>query len=348
MSEIPTGGPVVAPYSYELPRDRIAQRPVHPPESARMLVVDRSTGSISHSTFAELRRFLRAGDRLVFNETKVIPARLFGNAAGADVEILLTEQVAATAWRCLARPLRRVKAVGSVQIGDVLRADLIGPELVDRAVLEFTSLVPDRSVCELLEESGTMPIPPYIRSGHGDQQDRVDYQSIFAKNEGSIAAPTASLHFTSTLIDSLRQSPGCDVSTLTLHVGTASFQPVVVDGGLRPPATERFVVPSATMAEIESTKRSSGRIVAVGTTTTRALETAAAAGGEEGETGLFIQPGFSFRVVDALVTNFHQPGTTHLLLVEALLGRDLLAACYDAALGEGYRFLSYGDGMLIV
>ncbi len=348
MSDTPAAAPIVVPYSYELPRDRIAQRPVHPPESARLLVVDRSAGSIVHSTFADLGMFLRAGDRLVFNETKVIPARLFGKAAGADVEVLLTEQVSATAWRCLARPLRRVKAVGSVQFGDVLRADLIGPELVDRAVLEFTSLAPPRSVPELLEECGTMPIPPYIRSGHGDKQDRIDYQSIFAKNEGSIAAPTASLHFTSALIDALRQSPGCDVSTLTLHVGTASFQPVVVDGALRPPASERFAVPAATMAEIASTRTAAGRVVAVGTTTTRALETAAAAGGEEGETGLFIQPGFSFRVVDALVTNFHQPGTTHLLLVEALLGRDLLATCYDAALAEGYRFLSYGDGMLIV
>lgn len=336
------------PYGYELPRERIAQRPAQPPESARLLVVDRASKKIEHATFAELGRFLLQGDRLVFNETKVIPARLFGKAAGADVEILLTEQVSPTCWRCLARPLRRVKSVGSLQFGDVLRADLVGPDLPNCAVLEFTALAPGRSVAELIEQHGTMPIPPYIRSGHADEQDRVDYQSIFAKHEGSIAAPTASLHFTDSLIEALQQAPGCDLSTLTLHVGTASFQPVLVEGALRPPSTERFSVSSETMSEIRATKGAGGRVVAVGTTTTRALETMAASGHGSGETALFIQPGFSFEVIDALVTNFHQPGTTHLLLVEALLGRALLSACYDAALAKGYRFLSYGDGMLIV
>jgi S-adenosylmethionine:tRNA ribosyltransferase-isomerase len=219
----------------------------------------------------------------------------------------------------------------------------------DRLRLRFESDNPTE-IADLLFQHGTMPIPPYIRNGRGDEQDRTDYQSIFAQHPGSVAAPTASLHFTKPLIDDLMCNIGCKVDRLTLHVGTASFQPIFVNGVLRPPGEERFHVPSDVWERLQATKASGGCIVAVGTTVVRALESAARSSSRAGmgQTQLFIEPGFEFKVVDALVTNFHQPRTTHLLLVEALLGRAGIDACYRQALDNSYRFLSYGDGMLIV
>jgi S-adenosylmethionine:tRNA ribosyltransferase-isomerase len=195
-----------------------------------------------------------------------------------------------------------------------------------------------------------MPIPPYIRNGRGDEQDRVDYQSIFAEHPGSVAAPTASLHFTTELVDSLVNQVGCRVDRLTLHVGTASFQPIMVNEVLRPPGEERFVVAESLIEKLLETKAQGGRVIAVGTTVVRALESAVRSSdlGSMQGTQLFIQPGFQFQMVDALITNFHQPRTTHLLLVEALLGSEGIESTYRAALAHEYRFLSYGDGMLIV
>lgn len=340
------------PYTYDLPREQIAQRPVHPPESARMLVVDRRSGEITHSTFAHIGTFLRAEDLLVFNETKVIPARLFGHVEEqpeSGIEVLLVEQLGASRWLCLGRPLKRVKGGGTVIFGGVLRGTVVPSEHVDRVVLEFSSVDGISPIPELLHHCGTMPIPPYIRAGHGDEQDVLDYQSIFARHEGSIAAPTASLHFSPDLMSTLTGQVGCTLATVTLHVGTASFQPILIDGALRPPSEERYEVPEATLEAARLARSRGHRVVAVGTTVTRALETVGARGElQGGRTGLFIQPGFEFKLVDVLVTNFHQPGTTHLLLVEALLGRALVEQCYQEALREGYRFLSYGDGMMIV
>jgi len=318
-----------------------------------MLVVDRRSGEVRHSVFSEIASFLRSRDHLVFNETKVIPARLFGHLAsqpGSEVEVLLVEQQGPARWICLGRPLRKIKAEGSLIFGEKLRAAVVPSEHVDRVVLDFEACDGASSVAALMHAVGTMPIPPYIRSGHGDEQDRTDYQSVFARHEGSIAAPTASLHFTESLVAQLRADPGCDVSTVTLHVGTASFQPVLIDGALRPPAVEHFEVRRDVLHGLMESRANGHRVVAVGTTVTRALETAArsVSPAEKGGTELFITPGFEFRLVDVLVTNFHQPGTTHLLLVEALLGRQLVAKCYEEALREGYRFLSYGDGMLIL
>ena len=337
------------PYSYELPRSAVAQRPVYPPDSAKMMVVNRALGSLQHSTFAALGAFLKRGDHLVFNETKVVPARLFGRlpqAPDTEIELLLIEQQGPTRWLCMGRPLRKVRASGVVIFGDDLRADVVPSHHNDRVIVEFSSLAPTTPVAELLYRYGTMPIPLYIRSGHGDEQDRSDYQSIFAKHAGSIAAPTASLHFTPELINELVDALGCSVSRVTLHVGTASFQSMFVNGVLRPPPAEGFEVSSETLESLHETKERGGRVIAVGTTVTRALE--GAARNDTTATQLFIRPGFDFRLIDALITNFHQPGTTHLLLVEALLGRKLLANCYESAMNENYRFLSYGDGMIIV
>lgn len=337
------------PFSYDLPKERIAQRPVHPPDDAKMLVVDRKSGTISDYRFADIGQFLRRGDRLAFNDTKVVPARLFGkldSSGGAQVELLLVEKITESRWSCIGRPLKKVRAVGRVRFGETLVADVVptdGP--LERIVVEF-STTENTHISMAIAQHGTMPIPPYIRGGHGDEQDETDYQSIFAKYSGSVAAPTASLHFTPELIDTLKSGVGVDVSTITLHVGTASFLPVVNDGVITPPSSEEFRIDPGSLAEIQATRSRGGRVVAVGTTAVRALESSV--GATEGSTSLFIQPGYVFHVCDVVVTNFHQPGTTHLLLVEALLGKALLEKVYSHALAHDYRFLSYGDGMIIL
>lgn len=342
-----------APYSYELPDGRIAQRPAHPPESAKMLVISRSSGTLEHRTFAEIGEFLKPGDLLVFNDTKVIPARLFGKLDGPDgpdVEVVILEEVAQHEWSALGFPMRRIRAAERVFFSERLSALVLPSANEDRLLLRFIGASTDE-LGALLFNHGTMPIPPYIRDGRADDQDRIDYQSIFAVNPGSVAAPTASLHFTEDLISQLKSRNQCAIERITLHVGTASFQPILVNGVLRKPGHERFVVPESVLSAIQKTKQAGGRVVAVGTTVVRALETAARRGAVAGAvelTDLFIEPGFEFKIVDALVTNFHQPRTTHLLLVEALLGAELLDRSYVAALKDNYRFLSYGDGMLIV
>jgi S-adenosylmethionine:tRNA ribosyltransferase-isomerase len=342
-----------SPYSYELPEDRIAQRPVHPPESAKMMVISRGTGLIEHRTFADIGMFLQPGDLLVFNDTKVIPARLFGKLDGPDgpdVEVVVIEEVAKHEWSALGFPMRKIRGAERVFFSERLSALVLPSASDDRLMLRFVGAASD-DLGALLLEHGTMPIPPYIRDGRADDQDRIDYQSIFAVHPGSVAAPTASLHFTETLIDELKSRHQCSIERITLHVGTASFQPIVVNGVLRKPGHERFVVSESVLESIARTKASGRRVIAVGTTVVRALETAARrevvnSGGDS--TDLFIEPGFEFRIVDSLVTNFHQPRTTHLLLVEALLGAELLNRAYVSALANKYRFLSYGDGMFIV
>ncbi len=339
------------PYSYDLPDDRIAQRPVHPPESAKMLVYSRAEGAITHATFARIGDFLRSGDHLVFNDTKVIPARLFGrleSADGYEVEVVLLNEVGRHEWTALGFPMRKIRAASRVYFNPLLAAEVLPSDVEGRLRLRFVSPQAD-DIARLLQEHGTMPIPPYIRNGRGDEQDRVDYQSIFAEHPGSVAAPTASLHFTEALVDSLA-GMGCKIDRLTLHVGTASFQPIMVNGVLRPPGEERFYVSKDLIERLRESKAKGGRVVAIGTTVVRALESAVRSSELDSMQGteLFIQPGFEFQIVDALVTNFHQPRTTHLLLVEALLSSEGIDASYRAALANGYRFLSYGDGMLIV
>lgn len=341
------------PYSYELPDERIAQRPVQPPESAKMLVISRETGLLEHRTFADIGEYINCGDRLVFNDTKVIPARLFGRletSTGPAIEVVLIEEVGVSQWSALGFPMRKIRAAGRLFFNERLHAEVLPSEREDRLMLRFGS-TSGGDIGKLLDEHGTMPIPPYIRDGRGDEQDKVDYQSIFAKHPGSVAAPTASLHFTEALLMRLRAERGAEVERITLHVGTASFQPIMVNGELRRPSAERFEVPADVLSRLQRAQCDERRVVAVGTTVVRALETAIRAsdgGMGAGSTELFIEPGFEFRLVDALVTNFHQPRTTHLLLVEALLGAELLDEAYRVALEQGYRFLSYGDGMLII
>lgn len=346
MSEVET----IEAYWYDLPKDRIAQRPCHPADHARMLVIDRAKGTLTDLRFADLPSLLTSKDRLVFNDSKVIPARLFGvldTPGGAEVELLLLERISDSQWVCIGRPLRKVRAAGRVRFGAHLIASVL-PELStpERVTVEFETS-DGSGVAAAIIAHGTMPIPPYIRGGRGDEQDLVDYQSIFAQNPGSVAAPTASLHFNEDLMGRLTREARVSVSQLTLHVGSASFLPVVDEGVLTRPGVERFSVSPATLGELAATRASGGKVIAVGTTVVRALESGIR-GVESDSTDLFITPGFEFKALDSLVTNFHQPGTTHLLLVEALLGRELLRAAYEYALANNYRFLSYGDGMLIV
>lgn len=337
-------------YSYDLPKERIAQRPCHPADHAKMLVVNRATGEIHDRFFCDLPEYLSGRDRLVFNDTRVIPARLFGtldSSGRAAVELLLIEKITDAKWVCIGRPLKKIRAKGRVRFGETLWADVLPEEsTVDRVTMEFhTSEATHISMA--IAAHGCMPIPPYIRGGRGDELDETDYQTIFAKNPGSVAAPTASLHFNDALMGRLLNEVRCDVSRITLHVGTASFLPVLDNGKLRPPGSERFHVTEETSRELAGTKDSGGRVIAVGTTVVRALESSAQESHADA-TELFITPGYRFRLVDSVITNFHQPGTTHLLLVEALLGRELLAKVYEHALANDYRFLSYGDGMFIV
>jgi S-adenosylmethionine:tRNA ribosyltransferase-isomerase len=346
--------PVIpTPYTYDLPKERIAQRPVHPPESARLMVVERSSGKIEDSTFASLGEFLPTGSRLVFNDTMVIPARLFGTLSptGAQIELLLVRRISSSdcgkevVWSCLGRPLKRIRKAEKVIFSDELTAVVEESAVLESANIRFISHS-ERFVDEVLHAHGSMPIPPYIREGRGDEEDRSDYQTIFAERPGSVAAPTASLHFSKPLIESLKVR-GVTTSFLTLHVGTASFQPVIVNGEVKPPGAESLMIPETTQKEVRDTRAGGGKVIGVGTTVTRALETMSL-GNTSGETDLFIIPGYKYQIIDGLITNFHQPGTTHLLLVEAFLGRELLDKVYRHGLERGYRFLSYGDGMILL
>ncbi len=347
MSEVEQSQPFV----YDLPKDRIAQRPCHPADHAKMLVVDRARGEILDRRFSDLPDLLSSRDRLVFNDTRVIPARLFGTletGGQGTVEVLLVEKISDSCWVCLGRPLRKIRSKGRITFSPTLWCEVIPDAAVlDRITVEFfTSDATHISLA--IAAHGCMPIPPYIRGGKGDELDEIDYQTIFARHPGSVAAPTASLHFNDELMNRIGRERGCEVSRVTLHVGTASFLPIIDDyGNLTPPGSERFHVGDEVQHDIAATKDAGGRVIAIGTTVVRALESMAQAP-HAASTELFIKPGYIFRTVDALITNFHQPGTTHLLLVESLLGKELLHAVYQHALNNDYRFLSYGDGMFIV
>jgi S-adenosylmethionine:tRNA ribosyltransferase-isomerase len=343
----------INPFVYELPKERIAQRPVYPPDAAKMMVVNRANGSIFDSTFRELPALLSGGYHLVFNDTRVIPARLFGKneGTGAEVELLLVHRVSGDAsdrsvtWLCIGRPLKRIRKAERITFSDGLYCTVVDSSHAETVTVCFRS-EKEAPVEDLLARVGIMPIPPYIRNGLGDETDKTDYQTIFAEHPGSVAAPTASLHFTPQMVEAFKAS-GDEISYLTLHVGTASFQPVLSNGEFRPPASEELYVPEKTRHALARSRAANTKIVGVGTTVTRALESASRGVGE-GTTDLFITPGFIFTGIDVLVTNFHQPGTTHLLLVEAFVGRELLEKMYSHGLQHGYRFLSYGDGMVIL
>jgi len=341
---------------YALPPERIAQAPTAVRDQSRLLILDRSDGSVSHGRFSDLPRFLHAGDVLVLNETRVLPARFAARRqSGGRVEGLFLLEVEAGVWEVMLKPSARLR------VGEVL-ATAVGSgsfELIASLGGGRWRIRVDasRSVSEILETIGTAPLPPYIKRGRTEaasrtDEDRTRYQTVYAVDPGSVAAPTAGLHFTEPLLTEI-EAAGVTVARLTLHVGLGTFQPVSVkrleDHDMH---REWYDLPAATARSIESARQGGGRIVAVGTTSVRVLETCATSDGQleaaSGWTDLLISPPYAFRAVDTLVTNFHLPRSTLLALVFAFAGRERILAAYDEAIREGYRFYSYGDAMLVV
>ncbi|MGE3781945.1 MAG: tRNA preQ1(34) S-adenosylmethionine ribosyltransferase-isomerase QueA [Alphaproteobacteria bacterium] len=341
-------------FAFDLPRELIADRPAEPRDAARLLVLS-SAGGLLDRRIADLPGLLRPGDLLVFNDTKVIPARLVGKRGQAIVEITLAMEEGGGAWRAYAKGARRLRpgdrlVFGADSSGGDFAAEIIGKNPEGEVILRFDRA--GEKFHAALARHGAMPLPPYIkRPRGGDARDRGDYQTMFARAEGAVAAPTAGLHFTPGLLDRLA-SRGIGWVTVTLHVGPGTFLPVRTDDPRRHRMhAERGIVDAATAARINAVRAEGGRIVAVGTTSVRLLESAAAENGEigafDGETRLFILPGYRFLAIDALLTNFHLPRSTLLMLVAALAGLDRIKAAYAHAVAERYRFFSYGDACLI-
>ncbi len=336
-------------FDYELPRELIADRPAEPRDAARLLVIP-SEGDIRDRRIGDLPGLLRAGDLLVFNDTKVIPARLVGRRGDATVEITLARDLGGGVWRAYAKGARRLRPGDRIEFADDLAAEVAQKTPEGEVILRFG--------CEgdafraALGRCGAMPLPPYIkRPRGGDLRDRSDYQTMFARAEGAVAAPTAGLHFTPVLLAAL-EARGIEWLTVTLHVGPGTFLPVKTDD----PREHRMhaewgLVSTSAAARINRTRAAGGRIVAVGTTSLRLLESAADDNGVmrefADETRLFVMPGYRFRVIDLLLTNFHLPRSTLLMLVAALAGLDRIKAAYEHAVRERYRFFSYGDACLI-
>lgn len=344
------------PYDFELPVERIAQRPVRPYHAAKLMV--HTNGAVVERSFWDIVEFLDPRDLFVFNDSRVIPARLFGNLqTGGAAELLLLEHRGENEWVCLGKPLKKMRAGGRLTFPEGLTATVIERPAEHRVVVRFGAEDPCLSlkeVGELIRRVGVMPVPPYIRGGRGDDEDRRDYQTSFAKVEGSVAAPTASLHFTPDLLARI-QGVGCGFQYVTLHVGAPSFTAVWNDEvgtpEIIPPGGELYRFSRKALENIVACRRRGGRVIAVGTTVVRALESMVrnndGGDGEWYSTNLFIRPGFEFRTIDRMVTNFHQPRSTHLLLVEAFIGATTLDQLYQLALKSDYRFFSYGDGMLV-
>jgi S-adenosylmethionine:tRNA ribosyltransferase-isomerase len=351
-----------ADFDFELPPELIAQHPAARRERSRMLVVRRQAGTLEHRHFSDLPRYLDKGDLLVVNNTRVIPARVFGQkpGTGGKVEILLLEEIRPGTWDILLRASRRPKIGSLITLGHGQAvASLLSDGEKGRATIKIES---ERPWLEVLEEIGMPPLPPYIRrSKIGDRKsDAERYQTVYAKHPGAVAAPTAGLHFTDEIFKTL-ETQGVKKAEVTLHVGLGTFRPVdaenVEDHRME---AERYTLPAETAKRIGEAKAGSGRIVAVGSTTVRTLETVAAEHGLaipcSGRSSLFIHPPYSFKVVDAMLTNFHLPKSTPIMMVCALAarygspraGRDLVMRAYSEAVARKYRFYSYGDCMLIV
>jgi S-adenosylmethionine:tRNA ribosyltransferase-isomerase len=362
----------LADYDYELPAGRIAARPADRRDASRLLVLPRGGGPVRHRTFGELETLVAPGDLLVVNESRVLPARLLGRKpTGARAEILLTRPLApgvgdgaaappqtaaafsaacaeAREWEALVRPGSKLKPGRVVDVAPGLRVEIIGPA---PGGMRTVRLLTDLPVAEALDRYGHLPLPPYIERDD-DAADRERYQTVYAGAAGSIAAPTAGLHFTPELLDRLA-ARGVRRAAVTLHVGVGTFRPVETDDPAEHEMhAEIFNVPESTAAAVAETRAGGGRVWAVGTTVVRTLESVPEPGGRvragSGSTDLYIRPGFDFKVVDALITNFHLPRSTLLMLVSAFAGHRPVMDAYREAVQEGYRFYSYGDAMALV
>ena len=337
-----------ADYYFDLPRELIAQDPLEDRSSSRLLVMDRNTGEVTHGTFRDILRYLHPGDALILNDTKVSPARLLGEreGTGASIEILLLKRMEKDVWECLVRPGKKLRPGARAVFGDgSLKAEIL--EVVEggnRLVrFEFEGIFE-----EVLDRLGEMPLPPYITH---KLKDRGRYQTVYARYEGSAAAPTAGLHFTPELLDEVR-ALGVQTGFVTLHVGLGTFRPVKVDDVEQHTMhTEWYNVPEETADLINRTHRAGGRVICVGTTSCRTVESAADENGivhaGSDDTSIFIYPGYHFKTMDGLITNFHLPESTLIMLVSAFAGREHVLKAYEEAVRERYRFFSFGDAMFI-
>jgi S-adenosylmethionine:tRNA ribosyltransferase-isomerase len=337
-------------FDFELPEKQIAQVPLEDRTASRLMVLNKQTGSLEHTTFQHVKDYLKEGDCLVLNDTRVLPARLFGvkSDTGAKVEVLLLKQVEGDRWETLVKPAKRVKEGTIIEFGDgLLRATCVGISEHGGRTIEFHY---EGIFYEVLDSLGEMPLPPYIKE---QLDDRERYQTVFARERGSAAAPTAGLHFTETLLEEIR-SMGVHIAFITLHVGLGTFRPVSVDDiNEHEMHAEFYQVTEGTARLLNEVKEQGGRIITVGTTSTRTLETIARDHNGKfveasGWTDIFIYPGHDWKAIDGMITNFHLPKSTLIMLVSALAGRENVLNAYNTAVDQGYRFFSFGDAMLIL
>ncbi|WP_336077476.1 tRNA preQ1(34) S-adenosylmethionine ribosyltransferase-isomerase QueA [Paenibacillus sp. 203] len=336
-------------YDFELPETLIAQTPLLDRSASRLLTLNKNIGEVGHHTFSDIVQYLQPGDTLVLNDTRVIPARLFGikEDTGAKAEVLLLKQLQGDRWEALVKPGKKLKKGAVIVFGDELKAVIEEEGDMGRRVLSFSY---DGIFQEILDRLGQMPLPPYIKE---QLDDRERYQTVYARHEGSAAAPTAGLHFTEELLDQIKKK-GVTVAFITLHVGLGTFRPMSVDTIEEHVMHEEYYSLSQETADVlNATKARGGRIVAVGTTSCRTLETVGNTFADgvlqasSGWTQIFIYPGYEFRVVDAMITNFHLPKSTLVMLVSALAGRENIMHAYQEAIDRQYRFFSFGDAMFI-
>ena len=338
----------VKDFSYELPQRLIAQDPLEDRSSSRLMVLGKKDGSVTHRVFRDITEYINPGDCLVINNTKVIPARLFGQKedTGAAVELLLLRRLCGSQWETLVRPGKKAKPKTKLIFGNgMLAGEIIRVAEEGNRIIQFSY---DGIFEEILDQLGEMPLPPYITH---QLQDRQRYQTVYARHEGSAAAPTAGLHFTPQLLDEIR-AKGADIAEITLHVGLGTFRPVKTENVLEHHMHSEFYRLEQEAADkINRAKQGGGRIISVGTTSTRTLESIADEHGfvkaASGWTQIFIYPGYQFRCIDALITNFHLPESTLIMLVSALAGREHVLDAYRTAVQEEYRFFSFGDAMFI-
>lgn len=337
-------------FNYELPEELIAQTPLEPRDSSRLMKIDRASGEIIHDRFYNICDYLEKGDLLVMNDSKVFPARIFGTKleTGAAVQFLLLDQISQTRWEVMVKPGKRLKIGTKVDFSGLMTAEIVDVAEGGNRIAEFTF---EGNIFDVLDRIGQMPLPPYITA---KLENKNRYNTIYSNEIGSAAAPTAGLHFTENVFSSLKEK-GVDTAFVTLHVGLGTFRPVKEDNILdHKMHIEHYSIPEETAQKIKECKARGGRVIAVGTTSCRTLESAASLN-EKNEitacskdTGIFIYPGYKFKVIDGLITNFHLPESTLIMLVSAFLGREKTLSAYQTAIDERYRFFSFGDSMIII
>jgi len=335
-------------FYFELPEELIAQDPLEDRSSSRLMVLDRTTGNVTHEVFRNIIDYINPGDCLVLNNTRVIPARLMGEreGTGGGVEVLLLKRISADDWECLVKPGKKCRPGQIIKFGgDILTGEIVDVVEEGNRIIRFTY---DGIFEEILDRLGQMPLPPYITH---TLKDKERYQTVYAKYEGSAAAPTAGLHFTKELLAEIEKK-GIKIAYVTLHVGLGTFRPVKEDNILdHHMHSEWYQISEEAASLINETKASGGRVICVGTTSTRTVESAADENGivkaGSDDTSIFIYPGYEFKVLDCLITNFHLPESTLVMLVSALAGRDNVLNAYNDAVKERYRFFSFGDAMFI-